>query len=73
MNNSKIIEFAKAFGYDGAKYRGEWKHYSVYEPTSRDKSMADVGKPEFIFVLGERAIMASEKEAFEFIDSLPEE
>ena len=73
MVNNKIIEFAKSLGYDGAKHRGKWKTYDVYEPIDGGTEPMNVGKPEFIFVSGDRIFLASEKEAFEYIDSLPEE
>ena len=73
MNLAKVKKFAQKFGYDGAKYRGEWKQYEVYEPTLENEEPADIGKPEFILVLDDTIRMATEDEAFEYIDTLPDD
>lgn len=73
MNLSKVKKFVKKFGYDGAEYRGEWNRYQVYEPTIEDDKPANVGKPEFVLVLGDSIRMATEDEVFEYIDSLPDD
>lgn len=73
MNLAKIKKFVRNFGYDDAKYRGEWKEYQVYEPILDDEEPANVGKPEFVLVTDETIRMATEDEVFEYIDSLPED
>ena len=73
MNLSKVKKFAQKFGYDCAEYRGEWKQYQVYAPTIEDDEPANVGKPEFVLVLGDSIRMATEDEVFEYIDSLPDD
>lgn len=71
MVDKKILDYAKSLGYDGAEYKGKWKDYDVYAPTMDEP--ADIGKPEFILNRGEQLFLTTEKEAFEYIDSLPEE
>ena len=71
MVDERILEFAKSLGYDGAEYKGKWKGYDVYEPTMEEP--ASIGKPEFILNRGEDIFLTTEKEAFEYIDSLPED
>lgn len=73
MNTDKIARFAHSFGYDGAKYRGQWEHYDVYEPTVKHEKPSNIGKPEFILVFGSTIRMATEEEVFAYIDSLPDE
>ena len=73
MNLAKVKKFAQKFGYDGAKYRGEWKQYEMYEPTLENEEPADIGKPEFILVLDDTIRMAPEDEVFEYIDTLPDD
>lgn len=70
---SKVKKFVQKLGYDGAKYRGGWKQYQVYEPTLNDEDPADIGKPEFVLVLDDTIRMATEDEVFEYIDSLPDD
>lgn len=69
--DKKIIEYAKSLGYDSAEYKGKWKDFDVYEPTLKEP--ASIGKPEFILNRGEKLFLTTEKEAFEYIDSLPDE
>lgn len=71
MVDKKIIDYAKSLGYDGAEYRGKWKDYDVYAPTMKEP--AGIGQPEFILNRGEQLFLTNEKEAFEYIDSLPDE
>lgn len=71
MVDERIINYAKSLGYDGAEYKGEWKEFDVYEPTLNEP--ADIGKPVFILNRGEQLFTTTEKEAFEYIDSLPDE
>ena len=73
MNLAKVKKYVQQFGYDDAKYRGEWKQYEVYEPILEDEEPASVGKPEFVLVLDDTIRMATEDEVFEYIDSLPED
>lgn len=73
MNISEVKRFARKLGYDGAKYRGEWKEFQVYEPTIEGDEPASVGKPEFILVIDDIIRMATEEEVFEYIDSLPDD
>lgn len=74
MNIDKVIEYARSLGYDGAEHRGAWKHYEVYEPTSTEYTEpVSIGKPVFLFAEKDVVFMASEDEAFEYIDSLPDE
>lgn len=72
MNISKVKKFVEKFGYDGARYRGKWKQYEVYEPILKDEEPADIGIPEFVLVLDGSIRMATPDEVFEYIDSLPE-
>lgn len=71
--NREIVKFAQEMGYAGAEYRGKWKDYEVYAPTGDDEDIANIGKPEFIFVFENIIRMATEDEMFEYIDSLPED
>lgn len=71
MVDERIINYAKSLGYDGAEYKGKWKEYDVYEPTLKEP--ADIGKPVFILNQGENLRITTEKETFEYIDSLPDE
>lgn len=73
MNREKVAEFAQQFGFDGARYRGAWEHYNVYEPITKSEGPADIGKPEFILEHGGIIRMATEDEVFKYIDSLPED
>lgn len=70
---NKVLAYAKSLGYKDVRFSGKWKTYDVYEPIDGGTEPMNVGKPEFIFVSGDRIFLASEKEAFEYIDSLPEE
>lgn len=72
MNRAKVAEFARQFGYDGARYCGKWEHYDVYEPITKSEGPADIGKPEFILDFDGIIRMATEDEVFKYIDSLPE-
>lgn len=71
MIDERILNYAKSLGYDSAEYKGKWKGYDVYEPTLKEP--ADIGKPVFILNQGEKLFTTTEKEAFEYIDSLPDE
>lgn len=73
MDLSQVITFLQKFGYDEATYRGKWKHFDVYEPAINGDDPADIGRPEFALVFGDRIRMATESEAFEYIDTLPDE
>lgn len=73
MNRDQVTEFARKAGYDGAEYRGKWKNFEVYAPVTENEEIANIGKPEFIFVFENIARMATEDEMFEYLDSLPED
>lgn len=73
MDLEKVKKFVRKFGYDDAEYRGEWKEYQVYAPILDDDEPANVGKPEFVLVHDDTIRMATEDEAFEYIDSLPDD
>lgn len=76
MTDAKIEAFARKKGYDGARYVGQWRGYSVYEPTIKgatEESPAIVGIPLIILVKGENIRLSTEDEAFEYLDSLPDE
>ena len=73
MKRDRVIEFARENGYDGAVFRGKWKHFDVYEPTSNGEEPANIGRQEFILEFDGMIRMTMEDEAFEYIDSLPDE
>lgn len=73
MNQKKAAEFARKCGYDDARYCGAWEHYDVYEPISKSKEPANIGRPEFILDFDGMIRMATEDEAFRYMDSLPDE
>lgn len=73
MNRDQVTEFARKAGYDGAEYRGKWKNFEVYALVTENEEIANIGKPEFIFVFENIARMATEDEMFEYLDSLPED
>ena len=73
MNQKKAAEFARECGYEGVRHCGLWRQYDVYEPISKSEDPANIGKPEFILAFDGMVRMATEDEAFMYIDSLPDE
>lgn len=73
MRKEKAVEFAREFGYDGARYRGKWKGNDVYEPTFTKKQTQeanDLGL-EIILDNGIAMLMIDEDPAYEVLNSLP--
>ncbi len=75
MRRGKAVAFARKMGYDGAKYRGKWKGYDVYEPISAEEQQgsepSNVRDWEFILDYGIAMLMAVEDQAYEILNSLP--
>ena len=73
MNIAKVKRFVQKYGYEDARLLGSWERYEVYEPILEDEEPADIGRPEFVFVFDDTIRMATESEAFAYMDSLPED
>lgn len=71
MTASEVAEFAKASGYDGCEYSGDWNGFKVYEPFFETESPSDfvcVGLPRVILVSGGTIRLSTPEEAFSFMD-----
>lgn len=49
-NDKNVTEFANKYGYNGAKYVGDWKEYKVYEPYMDEQQVSYIGLPMVILV-----------------------
>lgn len=76
MEMEKIIEYAKAEGYDSAEYAGQWLDYEIYHPHFEGEDElhpAMVGLPFSILVKGETIRMSKPEEIFQILDALYDE
>ena len=68
MTQDKILQFAKAQGYDGAEYDSKWHAYDVYQPTFDGVEIPMIGLPFVILVKDGAIRMSTKDEAFEYLD-----
>lgn len=65
MDRSKVVQFAKAQGYDDVLYIGKWRGYSAYEPVFAGGETHFVGPPLLVLVKGDAIRMSTVEEAFQ--------
>ena len=70
INENKIVDLAKANGYDHAIYAGESGDYVVYKPIYWDFEHKRIGIPHYILVNGDSIRMTIEEEYFDIIKTL---
>jgi len=70
---SEIIGFVKkelVDCYDNVEYCGVWRGYDAYSPFRNDGERIVVGGPFIVLVQGDTIRMATEDEAFTFLDEV---
>jgi len=69
----EIIDFVKkelVDSYDNVEYCGEWRGYDTYSPFRNDGERVVVGGPFIVLVQGDKIRMATQEEAFEFLEEV---
>lgn len=67
--NQTIIDLAKSYGFDGAKFEAEWNGFQVFTPIFDDPDkVAFIGDPVLILYDGKDTRTASFPEWQEFIE-----
>ena len=67
MNRRKVLEFAKAQGYDDVRHIGKWRRFDTWEPFIKregENEFPKIGLPFLILVKGDTIRMSTEDEAF---------